>query len=272
MTRLIALVSVLTLPANAQTLRTLHATSPPQGSPGVLVTMHENGREAVWPQERIAWMFWRTADRQENRHHPQPDQNAGVVVDLTPHGASVVGVELDPRIESVPAEQWGEFSARASGDVPPVADAIRVRRRESLVTFVRPPKDSSGSSPIATSKLAVHAEIRPLMDPTRPGFTGDMPLRIYIAGVSVTGQRVIATHLDSNTTTILTTRAGGFADLRIDRPGDYRIEFHRATPAAPNDPDPPISPKPNSASPIAAPADIDLVTGVLTFTVTEDQR
>ncbi len=253
--------------SHAQTIRTLRIEPDPLAGAGdterfsVRVGAVGEDQASPWPTQRIAWMFWRTADRQENRHHPEATGKQSFSIDLAPIGASVVGVELDPVIETVSAQEWQSFRERVSfvggeGVEEGVDNEVtRIRRRESLVAIVRAKDDISGPSPIATSKLGMHAEIRPLMDPTRIQLASDMAFRIYVDGVSVTGQRVIATHIDSDESHIITTRSGGFGDLRIDQAGDWRLEFHRAS--RPPEQDSDEMPK----------ADLELTTGVLTFTV-----
>ena len=274
MTRIqILLTAMIVSISHAQTVRTLRIEAKPgEGAPDTerfSVRVGEAGQDqaSLWPSQRIAWMFWRTGDRQENRHHPESRGERSVSIDLAPIGASVVGVELDPVIETVPANEWRSFSERVSFVDGQAIDqeVMRVRHRESLATIVRAENDQSGASPIATSKLGLHAEIRPLLDPTRPGVGGDMPFRIYIGGVSVPNQRVIATHVESGETRIMTTRMGGFGQLRLDRPGDWRMEFHRTAPVEP------ANPLIGDTEPAQTLTDIDLISGVLTFTVRTEQ-
>ncbi len=263
----VILTAMIVSVSHAQTIRTLRIEPVPADiapdTERFSVRVGQVGQDQAlpWPTQRIAWMFWRTGDRQENRHHPEPTGEQSVSIDLAPIGASTVGVELDPVIETVSPEDWQSFRERVSfvggaGVGEGVDEEVtRIRRRESLVAIIRASDDATGASPIATSKLGMHAEIRPLMDPTRIQLGSDMAFRIYIDGVSVTGQRVIATHIDSGESHIITTRSGGFGDLRINQAGNWRLEFHRASLLVGQDSDK------------GPDADLNLTTGVLTFTV-----
>lgn len=194
----------------------------------------DDAREPLpWAGERISWMFWRTGDRQENRHQPTADSRDGFPVELATVGASVVGLELDAREQVLDRAEFDRLAQAAGWSKgakrPAIAPdgRVSIQRSASLVTIVRPDASDRRPSPISVSKLGVRAEIRPLMDPTTMGVGGDLPIRVYVNGSSVAGQRVVAIEPETGTRRTVTTRQDGFADVRIARAGLWRLEFHR---------------------------------------------
>ena len=85
--------------------------------------------------------------------------------------------------------------------------------------------------------LAKAVEIRALMDPTAVMLPSDIAVRVYVRGDGAPGVTVIATHEPSGASRSSAADARGIANVRLDRPGAWRVEFHSLEPAEDDDAD-----------------------------------
>ncbi len=246
---LVVLASGLALVAtgSAQAVRTLlpdrHELS--AGSSVDLRLAEEAGGErttAAWPAERIRWFFVRVAGTQENFDAYTPLRKGldFARVRVAHAGIALVGLDLRPRIEEVPAKELTEFLAKRVGPrTLPVGwrwtmerETVRVRRFESTKLLLRS-VDEKGwlpSSADAQGKSGQRVEIRPLADPTAVRVNRVLPVRIYLPPGGSDGARVIARHVPSGRVQTFLTRPGGTGHFTVDAAGLWTIETHHARP------------------------------------------
>lgn len=193
---------------------------------------------APWPADRIGHFFARTAWTQENRDTLGADADAGPVATWTADlpGVLMLGCDLAPRVELVPAAAFAAFVERVlpesrRADVGAIADEgeVEIRRVESAKTLVR--VEAAGQDPvsIATSKSGQAVEIRPLMDPTSVVLGSDLAVRIYASIPGSAGGVVLATNSSTGEVVRATTNDSSVANITVSSPGRWRLEFHAVT-------------------------------------------
>ena len=146
---------------------------------------------------------------------------------LADPGVVMIGMERKARIELVTRDGilalLPDAKVKATENQP-----FPVRRVECAKALLRV-VDSEGRarpSATATNKAGLACEIRPLLDPTRGPFGGDLPFRVYLpAGGD--GVEVRATHDQTGNTETCRTDAEGLGHFRLRSPGTWRVEAHR---------------------------------------------
>lgn len=189
-----------------------------------------------WPG--VEWFFARVGGTQENRSEVVPGDAGAVTWPLTHAGVTMVGVDFEPVIETVPGERFARLLAeRTAAAVPPdlaTRESVRVRHIRSVKTLVtvRAPGAPTPDAATGVSKAGQAVEIRPLFDPTATPVGGDLPLRMYIDGDAFGKPRIVATHAPSGASVTLGGGEGvrSTLDLRITGPGPWRVEFRHAAP------------------------------------------
>jgi len=214
---------------------------------GETVTVHfdvgeaKTARPAIWPADRVEWLFVRGGPTQTNRHEVHADhaQRGAVDVKIEHPGVTLVGVDQRPVVLNLTGDEWRAFlranvaeTSNAAARLPEGSHPVRVRHVVSTKTLIRAARADGqvNSSPIATGKSGQAVEIRPLFDPTaiRPG--SDLPMRLYVDGDKCVGAQGRATHVASGHAVTFVTDREGSAFFRVTEPGLWRVEFHQATP------------------------------------------
>jgi len=195
-----------------------------------------------WTDSDISWLFLRNGGSQRNfgdRSFESQTFQAERIAQLTIAGPGVamVGIDRAERIESVSSKELSSFLSQrvAPGSYPDlvpqptVSAPLNVRRIESAKLLLGVIDDTGRvqPSPVASSKAGQPCEIRPLLDPTRGPFGGDLPLRVYLPGGSA-GVRVLATHVATGRVQESTTDPDGLGHFRLSAAGVWRVEAHRA--------------------------------------------
>lgn len=248
-----ALACGLATGANAQTAMFL-SPERPEGAVGQAVMISAlrsvgvgPGSQVVpaqWPTERIDWMFVRSGGGQQNFDpgSPVPDAGrAGPIITIEALDAAMIGVDLAPRDEEMPGKALAEW-ARAHIDaklLPPGLDALEkadkviVRRVESAKTFVRGrgiTEQTRGNRPVrsatATDKSGQAVEIRPMLDPTSAVTPTDLPVRSYTFGDGAKFALLRVVHVPTGDEQRLVGNDKGIVWVRIEHPGEYRLEIH----------------------------------------------
>lgn len=232
------LVALAVTPAMAQTVSYLEPDSFLHTAEGALELslVRERGGERArtpWPAaDERAWLFVRADGTQENlaevpRLGAQEDRTR---VDLRHVDANLIGLDLAPRVESVPREEWRRFLAERVAAAPTgLPPETRVRRVESMKLLVRlaAPGDVRTPSATAQSKTGQTLELRPLADPTCVPEGADLPFRVYVPDGDPVGLRLVARHLSTGEIQTSPVRAGGIADVHISAPGRWTVEVHQ---------------------------------------------
>jgi hypothetical protein len=202
------------------------------------------GAPEPWPGDRIAHFFARTASTQENRDDLAHEEGleTSAVWPAEHGGVLLLGIDLEPVVESVASASFREFVDRTAGETAraalgaiPEAGEIAILHSESAKALLRVEDEAKNIASIATSKTGQPVEIRPLMDPTalRPG--ADLAVRLHAKGPGGAGGVVIAT----NTTTGVAVRSvadsSSIANIHIESGGRWRLEFHVVEPNAAED-------------------------------------
>lgn len=190
----------------------------------------EKAQQIEWSRE-VAWFFVRHAGTQENRgaeDAPKPGVDRGVRVPLRGAGVAMIGVDVKPGVEEWEGERLKEFAARAGSKEAAVEGNTRVRRLVSATTLVRVDGEDGAAERdgTAVSKSGQQVEIRALMDPTATPAGGDMAVRVYVRGEAEKNGAVTAVHVESGTRQEVLADAKGIAGFRMDRGGEWRVEFH----------------------------------------------
>lgn len=185
---------------------------------------------AAWPTP-MEWLFVRVAGTQANvgaGDAPAPDVSGRAPVTIRAAGVAMIGLDLTPTDSDWSPVMVSEMAGRAGVDDPCLTAPVAVRHVRSAVALVRVTDAAGETVPDSTptSKAGLLAEIRPLMDPTRMVPGGDIPVRVYVEGESVSGGVVYATHMATGRTQRVKADAKGIAGLRIDAAGEWRLECH----------------------------------------------
>lgn len=188
---------------------------------------------AAWPMpDERAWLFVRADGTQENlvevpRLGEREDRTRIVLRHVD---ANLIGLDLAPRVETVPRAEWRRFLEERVGAAPKtLSPETRVRRVESMKLLVRvaEPGDTFAPSATAQSKAGQTLELRPLADPTCVPEGGDLPFRVYVPDGEAAGLRLVARHLASGALQTSLVRPGGVGDVRITAPGRWTVEVHQ---------------------------------------------
>lgn len=208
------------------------------------ISVFEGAARRAWPGERIAHFLARTAWTQDNRDtleaEPAPagDLTTSAAWTADRPGVLLLGLDLEPAVETVGAEAFGRFVARALpaerreaiASALPEGGEVSVRRVESAKSLVRVSADGAEPVSIANSKTGQAVEIRPLLDPTilTPG--GDLPIKIYAVIPGPAGGVVIATNTTTGESFPVALADDASANLNIPSAGRWRLEFHAVAP------------------------------------------
>jgi hypothetical protein len=203
--------------------------------------------------DHAAWLY-ALGEHASHNYSALPPQDAGTLraSDLLADSQAVLfGVERHERVVEMEAGHFALLAARAGvqrapeaagepeGDGGGEGGVVRVRRIEASKAIVRatPQPEGLHHSTIVTAKRGERAEIRPLFDPTMLEPESVFPVRVYTEGDGAKGATVIATHVETGAEHRVVADDKAIAILTLDRPGAWRVEFHVATPAAPEDAD-----------------------------------
>ncbi len=199
---------------------------------------------APWPANDLAWLFQRAAGTQRNRHNVPASSTdpRAAAIQVEHGGVTVVGYDSRTRVIETTGADLQAFLERnvATADRDPAVQRlagqqkVRVRRLESGMTLIRAPEPDGqrGPSLVAMSKTGQRTEIRLYVDPTVMPVGTDLPVKTYVDGGSINGVKVQATCLASGETFSTASSRGAMANLRINHPGKWLIEFHHAQPCA----------------------------------------
>ncbi|MGE0480809.1 MAG: hypothetical protein AB7Q17_10105 [Phycisphaerae bacterium] len=304
-TNALAVWLLLAAPARAQDARFLRPEAAEVTAAKPFLVRIErlvDGRPAAstWPAARVHWLFVRGSGFQLNRDAAPAvagrggaerragaaaadDAQSATELSIEQAGLAMIGLDLKPVVERVPRREFARFlrertatsaelidelqtATRVPGhEAPADADAVRVRRVESLKTHVRvveamearggespaagagpsqrgPDLDRTGAARgaappepagVVMSKTGQAVEIRWMADPHALAVRSDVPVRVYVAGGR--GVKLRATP-DGGAAQELTTDVGGIARFKLSQAGVWRIECHHATPVK-DDPD-----------------------------------
>ena len=215
-------------PLPSRTLQPAAYTAP-AGNPVELRLLGQAGAPAPWKDTNIDWLFVRVAATQRNMDAVPLAPNGRALIPLDHPGIAVIGVDLAPRTDTLPLSDLNTFiadRARLNGPLPE-RGAVRIRRVESAKTILRSgaPGQEAGSTE-ATGKTGQKVELRPLMDPATTPAGSDIAIRAYILGAGAGGARLIATHTPTGQTQDIACDGGGYGNLRITAPGEWRVEMH----------------------------------------------
>ncbi len=200
---------------------------------------------AAWPTGGLDQFFVRTAGTQRNLPEVAParPEDAFVSIDLGDPDAAMIGLDRRPWIESVPGPKLRAFLEKdvAASSLPEGwkartdADALRVRHLDSAKLLVRSvreltvggePEKLPGSATSA-SRAGQRSEIKVLVDPTVMALGSDLPLRVSWFDSKDVDATILAKNLPSGSeVSVRTTKGNGW--LRIDHPGRWQLEVHRA--------------------------------------------
>ena len=208
------------------------------------ISVVEGAAARAWPGERVAHFLARTAWTQDNRDTleavPAPDGDGvpGAAWTADRPGVLLLGLDLEPGLETVGAESFGRFLARALpaerrgaiASALPEGGEVSVRRVESAKALVRVSADGPEPVSIANSKTGQAVEIRPLLDPTLLTPGGDLPLKIYAAIPGPAGGVVTATNSTTGEVLSAPLAEDATANLTIPSAGRWRLEFHAVAP------------------------------------------
>ena len=196
-------------------------------------------KEAAWPTEQIGWLFVRAAGSQENRENVGPRDASSDFIEFSAAkpGVALVGLDTKPRDQSWPVGELQDFLRRVlTPDGYKVFEAqskekaeLKVRRYESAKTLVRvAAADGKPATPssVAQSKTGQMVEIRAMTDPTLVPVGGDLPVKTYVEYDTIKQQKVLATCVATGKTREILCDQSGFATIRIDSTGEWRVEFH----------------------------------------------
>jgi hypothetical protein len=199
---------------------------------------------AAWPSGSLEQFFVRTAGTQRNLPDAAPahSEDAFVTLDLGDPDAVMIGLDRRPWIESVPGPKLRAFLEKdvAASSLPEgwkartESDALRVRHLDSAKLLVRAvreltvgvPEKLPGSATSA-SRAGQRSEIKVLVDPTVMALGSDLPLRVSWFDSKDVDATILAKNVPSGSeVSVRTTKGNGW--LRIDHPGRWQLEVHRA--------------------------------------------
>lgn len=210
-----------------------------------------------WPASHIDWMLVRAAGEQHNLHQPAADGDDGAGADSAAAGGSLhhvsthtvepiapgmhmIAIDLTPRLELIPSSSLREFLATRLGEGTLPAGwreslpegMVTVRRIESSKLLVRVGTGEHPSAGSATTqgKTGQQVEIRLQADPTLVPVAHDLPVKVYLPGVTAGATRVLATHGESGATRSFRTDGGGRGAFTLGRQGPWLFEAHYARP------------------------------------------
>ncbi|MFG0283409.1 MAG: hypothetical protein ACF8R7_03215 [Phycisphaerales bacterium JB039] len=193
-----------------------------------------------WPADDIDWMFVRAGPRQWNLHQPPPTNGQQRTIQTASAGATMIGLELAPRIERIDPPALPDLLARegasTSADARQAAGALlapaaaqqplRIRITQCAQAIIRAADDMTDvPAPVALAKAGLPAEIRLLMDPTALVAPTDIMVRIYAGSASRQGALVRAHNLTTGARTETTSAEHGIATLTLPERGVWRLEF-----------------------------------------------
>ena len=200
-----------------------------------------------WPAPHIDWMLVRAAGEQHNLHYPAADESDGTVRTIAPiaAGMHMIAIDLAPRLEQIPSASLREFLATRLGEGTLPAGwrgslpegLLTVRRIESAKLLVRVGTGEHPSAGSATTqgKTGQQVEIRLQADPTLVPVAHDLPVKVYLPGVTAGATRVLATHGESGATRSFRTDSGGRGAFTLGRQGPWLFEVHYARPLPDDD-------------------------------------
>ena len=196
-------------------------------------------RSVPWPTDQINWLFIRATNSQENREDVGPRDAGSDFIEITVNkpGVALVGLDAKPDLQSWSAaeldpflkrnlttEAYQEFTARAKEKS--VWKIRRVQYAKTLVRIADADAQSPAPSSVAMSKTGQIAELRAMIDPTLALVGGDLPLRTYVDCDALGGVKVLAACVATGKTQEALCDKAGFANIRIDSTGEWRVEFH----------------------------------------------
>lgn len=193
--------------------------------------------KSPWPVERVRWLFVRGAGTQQNLDTVAPENATpdAVRLMLPPPDAAQIGLDLKPEIVRLTGVELKAFAAKfaqeAKLDSPEGLDGgapLRVRRVESAKTLVRVAAPGEQPTPSATarSKSGQAVELRLMTDPTATRVGADLALRFHVDGTPQEGATIRAAPAGGGPVVTTISDASGFARLRLDSAGAWRIEAH----------------------------------------------
>lgn len=199
---------------------------------------------AAWPSGALDQFFVRTAGTQRNLPEAAParPEDAFVAVDLGDPDAAMIGLDRRPWIESVPGPKLRAFLEKdvEASSLPEgwksrtEADAVRIRHLDSAKLLVRSLRGATVGEPerlpgsaTSSSRAGQRSEIKVLVDPTVMSLGSDLPLRVSWSDSKDVDATILARHVPSGATSSVPARKGN-GWIRIDRPGRWQLEVHRA--------------------------------------------
>ncbi len=230
--------SLLAGSALAQTVSFLEPTDPRPalGEEIVLIQQRRDrdGNTTPFPWVVPHRLYHKSAFTQRNLHDPAADapdagEGAGGLRFTPDHpGEWMIGADLPEHIEPLPTAELRAFLAEhvpaASGIELPRA-TVRVRRVESMTTSFLAPGEAVN---VSIWKNGQRVEIRPLLDPLTAEAPSTILARVYVDGTDRPGARLRATHVPTGRSSFAMSDAKGIAQVVIDAPGAWRLEFHHA--------------------------------------------
>ncbi len=186
-----------------------------------LSTWDANLASVPWNSSSIKWFFVRVAASQENRDTIAPAEgsssSASFAIDRA--GAALIGIDFKPVEAKVSRKELTDRFHLKAIRLPAEGSSLEIIESSSALVVV----GTDGSHSAASSKAALKAEIRPLMDPTAL-FSGDeLAVKFYVEGDKVPGAALTARNIRTGEEIEFSTDANGLCNIKLTSVGIWRL-------------------------------------------------
>lgn len=204
---------------------------------GLALGAVERARERIaWPE--TSWLFVRGGGRQWNMSATPAgaatDGLEEILLPVAEHGASLIGADFEPEVETWTGDELRAFFASRGGasfdpEIFVGSDEVRVRRQRSGAAIVRVRDDAMAGmpSPAAMTKAGLISEIRLDHDPTVLRAGDALRVRLYAGHRSRKGVAVLARG-GEGPVQVVPVDGFGRCDIPVTSAGRWRLEFHYA--------------------------------------------